>query len=60
MRSDAFIFVTCDKCGAEEEIQLTATARGGYDERNVDARLESLGWTKDGDKDLCEDCSEAE
>lgn len=55
MRSDAWITVTCDECGAAEEIALTATAKG-YDERNVDDELESLGWTV-GDRDLCEDCA---
>lgn len=56
MRSDAYITVTCDGCGGEEQIQLTATARG-YDERHVDNELRSMGWTTDGNADYCVDCS---
>jgi len=56
MRSDAYITVTCDKCGADEEVQLTSIARGGYDERHVDSHLESLRWNIDDGKDICPDC----
>jgi hypothetical protein len=55
MRSDAFIVVTCDQCRGAVEIQLTTTARG-YDERNIDDELTSLGWSVEGDQDLCEEC----
>ena len=57
MRSDAYITVTCDKCGCEEQIQLTALARNAYDERNVDGELRRMGWTIDDGIDLCEDCA---
>lgn len=55
MRSDAYITVTCDGCGGEEQIQLTATARG-YDDRNVAGELRQAGWATDGDADYCADC----
>lgn len=59
MRSDAFITVTCDRCGDEEDVQLTAIARGGYDERYVDSQLRQLGWRIDSE-DICPDCLEEE
>lgn len=56
-RTDAFIFVACDRCGQMVEVQCTALAGGAWDERNVDAELRRMGWdTVDGD--LCETCSE--
>lgn len=61
-RSDAYITVSCDRDGCREsvEVQLTATAGRGYDERDVDAALRHEGWTqRDGD-DLCAACSEEE
>lgn len=60
MRSDAFITVTCDKCNYNENIELCACVRNSWDERYVDAALKKGGWTKDGDLDLCESCSEVE
>jgi len=54
MRTDAYIEVTCDNCGECIQVPLTAIARGGYDERYVDAELESMGWNVDND--LCPDC----
>ena len=59
MRTDAFITVLCDSCAIEEIIiQLTATARGGYDERNVNDELKSNGWIIAGQNDYCEACAE--
>ena len=55
MRSDAYITVTCDGCGVEEQIQLTATARG-YDDRNVAGELRRMGWATVGDADYCAGC----
>jgi len=55
MRGEPQVLVTCDICGAEEQVGLTATARG-YDEREMDSELEAMGWTKDGDRDYCPDC----
>jgi len=56
MRTDAYIEVTCDCCGETIHVQLTAIARGGYDERYVDAELEGMGWNVDND--LCPLCSD--
>ena len=56
MRSDAYILVTCDICKCSEEIQLTATARGGYDERDVDAQLQNMGWDISDGMDVCAEC----
>ena len=56
MRSDAYITVTCDGCGDEIQIQLTATARG-YDERGVNGELEIAGWTTVDGNDYCEECA---
>lgn len=61
MRSDAYIRVSCDKCedpDMDEEVELTALACGGYDERNVDASLKRNGWKKDGERDICPNCAE--
>lgn len=60
MRGEPFIIVSCDVCDDEFEVSLTALAGGGYDERNVDNRLEREGWTKDGERDLCSECSEGD
>jgi hypothetical protein len=61
MLTDAYIRVVCDKCQkSEEEIELTATARG-YDTRAVDAEIESLGWEIiDENTHHCPDCIEEE
>jgi len=55
-RSDAMITVTCDRCGEEMQVDLCATARGGYDERNVDRELEFHGWVIHDDQDICDEC----
>lgn len=59
-RTDAYILVQCDHAGCKEsvEIQLTALAGGGWDERYVDAELRSRDWTKRDDDDFCEEHSE--
>ena len=59
MRSDPHIIVTCDECGSyEDELGLTPLARGGYDERNVDNSLETLGWKLENGRDICPECIE--
>ncbi len=58
MRSDAFITVTCDKCGEGETVELCACARNSWDERYVNSHLKGRGWFLDGESDLCETCSE--
>jgi hypothetical protein len=63
MRSDAFITVDCDVCqdpGMAEQVQLTALARAGWDERNVSGELHSRGWRVEGEKDICPNCVEDE
>lgn len=60
MRSEAFIIVTCDRCGAEEQVHLTSLARDGWDERYVDAYLDGLGWVQVNDEDVCDTCLEEE
>jgi len=56
MTTDAYIRVICDGCEAEEEIPLTATAKG-YDERNVAKSIEKLGWKTTGeDEHRCAEC----
>lgn len=56
-RTDAFIRVVCDQCEVEMEVELTALAGGGWDERNVKGQLRRDGWTTDGDTELCDECS---
>ena len=63
MISDAFVFATCDKCGYETTIPLTALAmRNSYDTRNVRSELEHDGWRVDEDLDhcICDTCVEEE
>lgn len=56
MRSpQAYINVECDECGDETEVPLITTARGNYDERNVDEELRGMGWIIDGEADYCSD-----
>ena len=57
MKTDAFLTVTCDRCGCAEDIQLTATAHG-WDDRNVDEELEKMNWTTVDDQDFCDKCSD--
>lgn len=59
MRSDATVMVICDECETyDEQVELTALAGGGWDERNVDGQLKRHGWRKDGDRDICPACCE--
>jgi len=63
MLSDPMIEVTCDGPGCDDKITigLTATARGGYDERNVKEEIEAAGWIVDGDCHYCtEECKEVD
>lgn len=58
MITDAYVMVVCDKCQkSEEEISLTATARG-WDDRGIDADIEGLGWQIDGDEHTCPNCQQ--
>ena len=61
-KSSAYIVVSCDKYGFEEEIELTPLAlHDAWDERNVGKELDKMGWTS-GEvegvhEDYCIDCS---
>lgn len=57
MKTDAFLTVTCDRCGSSEDIQLTVTAHG-WDDRNVDEELQKLGWITVDDRDVCPECQD--
>lgn len=60
MITDAYVKLVCDNCGDEEEIQLTATARGGYDCRNVESHVKHLGWQAiTEDTHACPDCAQS-
>lgn len=55
--SDAYIIITCDKCGQEEPYELTALARNGWDARNItDEFLSRRGWVVRDDQHFCEGC----
>jgi hypothetical protein len=58
--NDPIITVSCDaeNCRSTEEFDLTSLARGGWDQRNVIPQLKKRGWTVDGDRTICPDCSE--
>ena len=59
-RGDAYIHVMCDKCEYMEEMELTAIACNGWDERDVTKRLEKRGWFCAEGQDICEECHDAE
>ncbi len=54
----AQITFQCDRC---RNIYLTIHLRdaggGSFDFGGVDEELSDRGWTKDGDSDICPDCS---
>ncbi len=63
MTLEAIAFVYCDSrlsddCEKEIEVELTELAGGGWDARNVPARLKKYKWTIVGDEHICEACSE--
>lgn len=63
MRNEPVLIVTCDgeACGGEEyEASLTALAGRCWDARGVDAELKRAGWTKDGSRDFCPECSDVD
>ena len=53
MRSEPTILVECDYCGSAEDFDMTATARGGYDDRYLEDRMKGRGWHIVDDLDLC-------
>lgn len=57
--SDAFVTVTCDRCGADSDYELTALAmHESYDMRNVRKEMAHDGWNLNGGDNalLCEGC----
>ena len=58
MLSDAMVHVTCDTCKYDQEYTLTALARNGWDERDLERELIRDGWKIDGDSHYCADCCE--
>lgn len=60
MRSDAYINVTCDKCGHNNEYSLCSLAGGGWDAREINGKLRRDNWRTDGETDICESCVEDE
>ena len=60
--SDAYVSVECDapRCRENEDVTLTALGTRGreWDDRNVKAHLERLGWTVDGNRTLCPEHAE--
>lgn len=58
--SDAFVYVSCDDCGAGEEVELTPLAGRGWDDRNVAKYLLRTGWGVNEDEGTyyCQDCVE--
>jgi len=61
MQSNAYITVTCDTCGSEEDVELTPLARSGsWDERGVAGYLKTYGWITDDNLDFCSEECQAE
>ena len=61
MINDPTITATCDNCGyTTDEMEMCALAGGGWDDRYIESKLTKWGWTIDGDKTYCEDCSEGD
>lgn len=58
MKSDAYIIVTCDSCRTSLEIELTALASRGWDDRNVNTELAREGWECAEGRDICPECRE--
>jgi len=48
----------CDECGEmSHSMDLTMLAGGGWDDRNVKPELKRMGWTIDGERTVCPECS---
>lgn len=59
MVNNPTVTVTCDKCGDEEPLEMTALACASWDMRSVDNQLKRLGWTGTTDtKTICPECQE--
>lgn len=54
---DPIITATCDGCQyTTDPIALTSLAGGGWDARNIQAKLLRWGWKIDGDRLTCPEC----
>lgn len=55
------ISAECDICGqVTDPMDMTALAGGGWDARNIPAKLKRTGWLIEGDKLTCPDCQPEE
>lgn len=58
MQLDPTITIICDNCQTEIEMGLTAIARGGWDDRDINKSLEREGWPVFGSEShYCLDCA---
>lgn len=56
---DPMVQAECDKCGfVSDPMEMTSLAGGGWDTRNIPARMKREGWVIDGDTTICADCAE--
>jgi hypothetical protein len=56
---EAVIHVECDKCGyVTDPMGLTMLAGGGWDARNLPAKLRREGWHIEGNVTTCAECIE--
>lgn len=60
MISDAYVHVTCDTCGYDQEYELCACAHRSWDERYLNETMKKDGWTIEEGTHLCESCSEVD
>jgi hypothetical protein len=60
MISVGYVKISCDKCGEENEVEMTPLAReGNYDTRNIKGWLQRNGYKTIGrDEHICADCQE--
>jgi hypothetical protein len=57
MIGEALIHAECDKCGyVTDPMNLTSLAGGGWDARNIPAKLKREGWKVEGDTTICPEC----
>ena len=57
MLSDPEVTITCDTCRFEEGFYLTPTARGSYDERDLQNESERSGWVWQEGEHICDTCA---
>lgn len=59
MINSPVVVIDCDGCGVESDpVACCALAGNCWDTRNVPAMLKRWGWTVDGERTYCEECSE--